>query len=163
MTKPRAMAMIDLDLMREWLALPSPGAGDLRLLAQHGVAREAIHRAGGLAVARIDTGGRLWAPEPAGTPAFILPVWDGPAPSIYCGVENPMLIDMIAWRPDDARRWWCRQDDFDSALGADHLDLAHTENRPISLHQTPLQWLQADCRGACLLNYCAAAWGMVAA
>ncbi len=155
--------MLPHDLTCEWLALPSPGAGDLRLLGRHGVTREAIHRAGGLAVGRIDTGGRLWAPEPTGTPAFILPAWDGSAPSIYCGVEDPMLIDMIAWWPDDARRWWYRQDDFDAALGGDHLDLAHTAGRPVSLHQTPLQWLQADCRGACLLNYCAAAWGGIAA
>ena len=151
------------DLTREWLELPSPGAGDRRLLEEHGVTREAIHRAGGLAVARIDTGGRLWASTPTGTPAFVLPVWDGPAPSIYCGVENPLLIDTIAWRPDDPARWWYRHDDFDAALGDDHLDLAHTAGRPVSLHQTPLKWLQADCRGACLLNYCAAAWGGIAA
>ena len=50
-----------------------------------------------------------------------------------------------------------------AALGTDLLDLAHTAARPISLHQTPLSWLQADCRGACLLGYCEAAWWGLAA
>ena len=80
--------MLPHDLTREWLVLPSPGSGDLRLLGQHGVTCEAIHRAGGLAIARINTGGRIWMPEPTGTPAFTLPAWDGPAPSIYCGVSR---------------------------------------------------------------------------
>ncbi len=150
--------MNSLDLTREWLSIPSPGAGDLQLLAELGVTRETRHRAGGLAVARISTVGRLWTPEPNGTPAFVLPVWDGPAPSIYCGVENPVLIDMIAWRPDDPARWWYRQGAVDAVLGAGHLDLAHVEGWPISLHQTPLDWLRADCRGACLLDHCEARW-----
>ncbi len=149
--------MTALDLGREWLALPDAGLGDRQLLEQQGVTREAIHRAGGLAVARISMVGRLWMPEPTGTPAFILPVWDGPAPSIYSGVENPVLIDMIAWRPDDLACWWYRTGEGD-ALGIDNLDLAHIEGWPISLHRTPLDWLRAGCRGACLLDYCEGAW-----
>ncbi len=144
-------------LIREWLALPDIGCGDRRLLEQQGVTREAIHRAGGLAVARIGTTGRLWMPEPTGTPAFILPVWDGPAPSIYSGVENPVLIDMIAWRPDDPTRWWYRTGEG-AALGIDNLNLAHTEGWPISFATTPLDWLRGDCRGACLLGLCEARW-----
>ncbi len=147
-----------LDLSREWLALPDAGPGDRQLLEQQGVTREAIHRAGGLAVARIGTTGRLWMPEPTGTPAFILPVWNGPAPSIYSGVENPVLIDMIAWRPDDPTRWWYRQGEVDLVLGAEHLDLAHVEGWPITFEPTPLDWLRADCRGAVLLGYCEARW-----
>ena len=147
-----------LDLTREWLALPDAGRGDRRLLGQHDVTREAIHRTGGLAVARISTVGRLWKPEPTGTPAFILPVWDGPAPSIYSGVENPVLIDMIAWRPDEPARWWYRQGEVDAVLGIDNLDLAHIEGWPISLHRTPLDWLRAGCRGAVLLDRCEARW-----
>ncbi len=144
--------------MREWLALPSPGVGDRRLLEQQGVTRDAIHRAGGLAIARISTTRRLWMQEPTGKPAFILPAWDGPAPSIYSGVENPVLIDMLAWRPDDPARWWYRQGDVDVVLGAAHLDLAHAEAWPISLHRTPLDWLRAGCRGAVLLDHCEARW-----
>ena len=150
--------MNSMDFTREWLLLPSPGAGDLQLLAELGVAREAIHRAGGLAVARISTVGRVWMSEPNGTPAFILSIWNDTTPSIYCGVENPVLIDMIAWRPDDPTRWWYRLGEVDVALGAEHLDLAHVEHWPITLARSPLDWLQGNCRGACLLGYCEAAW-----
>ena len=146
-----------LDLAREWLALPGIGCGDRRLLEQRGVTREAIHRAGGLAVARISTAGRLWTPEPTGAPAFILPVWAGPAPSIYQAVGNPVLIDMIAWRPDDLACWWYRTGEGD-ALGIDNLDLAHIEGWPITFEPTPLDWLRAGCRGAVLLDYCEARW-----
>ena len=150
--------MTPLDLVREWLALPGIGCGDRRLLEQQGVTREAIHRAGGLAVARISTVGRLWTPSPTGRPAFVLPVWDGPAPSIYCGVEDPLLADLIVWRPDAPARWWYRLGEIDVDLGAENLDLAHTEGWPISLHLTPLDWLRADCRGTVLLDHCEARW-----
>ena len=147
-----------LDLERGWLALSDIGCGDRRLLQQRGVTREAIHRAGGLAVARISTVGRLWSPEPTGTPAFILPVWNGPAPSIFQAVEHPLLIDMLAWRPDDPACWRFRRGDINAVLGADHLDLAHSEAWPITLHRTALDWLRAGCRGACLLGYCEIRW-----
>ncbi len=149
--------MLPHDLVREWLALPGIGHGDRRLQEQQGVTREAIHRAGGMAVARIGTTGRLWMPEPTGTPTFILPVWAGPAPSIYSIIESPVLIDMIAWRPDDPSRWWYRTGEGDT-LGIDNLDLAHAEGWPISLHRTPLDWLRAGCRGAVLLDRCEAGW-----
>ncbi len=151
-----------LDLSRDWLALPDIGCGDRRLLEQHGVTREAVHRAGGLAVARIGTTRRLWMPEPTGTPAFVLPVWTGPAPSIYQAVEHPLLIDMIAWRPDDPARWWYRQGET-AVLGIDHLDLAHVEGWPISFATSPAEWLRGNCHGACLLGYCEAGWWEVAA
>ena len=128
-----------VDISREWLALPDVGRGDRRLLEQHGVTREAIQRAGGLAVARIGTTGRLWAPEPTGTPAFVQPIWNGPAPSIYQAVEHPLLIDMIAWSPRAPMCWWYRTGDGDT-LGIDNLDLAHTEGWPISFTTTPLEW-----------------------
>ena len=149
--------MPPLDLARELLALPDAGRGDRRLLERQGVTREAIHRAGGLAVAGIATVGRLWTPEPTRAPAFVTPVWDGPAPSIYQAVERPLLIDLIAWRPADLACWWYRTGEGD-VLGIDNLDLAHIEGWPISLHRTPLDWLRAGCRGAVLLDHCEARW-----
>ena len=150
------------DLTRQWLAMRDIGHGDRQLLEKQGVTREATHRAGGLAVARIGTTGRVWMPEPAGAPAFVLPVWVGPVPSIYCGVENPVLVDLIAWRPDDPTTWWYRTGEG-AALGTENLALAHTEGWPISFAATPLDWLRGDSRGACLLGYCEAAWWEVAA
>ena len=43
-------------------------------------------------------------------------------------------------------------------LGADHLERAHATGWPISFTTTPLDWLRADCRGACLLDHCEARW-----
>ncbi len=149
--------MLPHDLIREWLALPDIGRGDRQLLDRRGVTREAIHRAGGLAVTRISTAGRLWMPESTGAPAFVSPVWAGAAPSIYSSVETPVLIDMIAWRPDDPTRWWYRTGEG-AVLGTDNLDLAHAEGWPICLARSPLEWLQADCRGAVLLDHCEARW-----
>ena len=147
-----------LDLLAEWLATPSLNSRQRRELEALGVTREAVHRAGGLGWARISTTGRVYQPGNIGTVMIIMPVWAGPAPSIYQGVENPVLIDMIAWRPDDLARWWYRQGDVELVLGADHLELAHATGWPISFTTTPLDWLRADCRGACLLDHCEARW-----
>ena len=139
-------------LLHEWLALPDVGRVGRKILGDLGVTRDAIHRAGGLARARIQVIGRTWRPDLVGFPAVVMPVWDGAAPSIFEAVEHPLLIDMIAWRPSESWRWFYRVGARRAVLGADHLDLAHTEGWPITLESTPLEWLQADCRGAVLLD-----------
>ncbi len=66
-----------------WLTLPSiSDAG----LARLGIDRRMANRAGGLAWGRKTT-------------FVIQPCWRGPVPSLECGVENPVLDDLIAWRP----------------------------------------------------------------
>jgi hypothetical protein len=94
-----------------------------------------------------------------------LGVWFGSAPSIYCVVEEPWLSDVIAFRPEDPYRWWLRRGNG-GVLGEDnYLDALET-GRPIMLHPHPLAWLQADCRGAVLLDDLElryeADWGAVA-
>jgi hypothetical protein len=88
----------------------------------------------------------------------IQPVWAGPAPSIFRAVEHPVLADMIAFHPEEPTRWWYRIGDPGAVLGADNLDLAHSEGWPITFELTPLAWLQADCCGAVLLELCEAHW-----
>ncbi len=80
-------------LTAEWLSLRDATRHDLECL---GITREAMHRAGGLAKARITTIGRLWRPDFSGRPAYVIPVWDGLAPSIYRAVEHPRLLDLVA-------------------------------------------------------------------
>ena len=147
-----------LDLMAEWLATPGLNSRQRRQLEDLGVTREAVHRAGGLGWARITTTGRLYRPADAGDVAIIQPVWAGPAPSIYQGVEDPLLADLIAWRPQEPTRWWYRHGDCQAILGADNLALAHSENWPICFAMTPLDWLRANCHGAVLLEICEAHW-----
>ncbi len=151
--------MMRLDtLTPEWLAIPCLNSRQRRQLEELGVTREATHRGGGLCWARVSTNGRLYMPSNAGDVAFIQPVWAGPAPSIYQAVERPVLDDLLAWRPEEPTRWHYRLGTPGAALGADNLDLAHSEGWPICFATTPLDWLRGDCRGAVLLELCEAHW-----
>ena len=145
-------------LMSEWLATPGLNSRQLRQLEELGVTREAEQRGGGLGWARVLTTGRLYMPCDSGDVAIIMPVWAGPAPSIYQAVENPQLADLIAWRPEEPTRWTYRLGTPGGMLGADNLELAHSEGWPITFELTPLAWLLADCRGAVLLEVCEAHW-----
>ena len=97
-----------LSLAREWLATPSLNSRQRRQIEDMGVTREAVHRASGLGWSRVSTTCRLYMPSNAGDVAIIMPVWAGPAPSIYEAVEHPLLDDLIAWRPDSPERWLYR-------------------------------------------------------
>ena len=147
----------DPDLMVEWLATFSLISRQRKQLADLGVTREAIVRGGDLGWTRVtDIGGRCYTPSPAGDVMVIMPVWAGPAPSIYQAVENPVLFDLICWHPEEPTRWLYRIGDPGGVLGAENLDLAHAEDLPISFATTPLSWLLGDCRGAVLLDVCEA-------
>ncbi len=147
-----------LDLAREWLATPSLNSRQRAQLEEKGVAREAVHLAGGLGWARVATTGRLYMPSDAGDVIVIQPVWGGAAPSIFQAVESPLLDDLIAWHPDSPTRWHYRVGTPGAVLGGDNLDLAHAEGLPISFALTPLDWLRGDCCGAVLLEVCEGHW-----
>ena len=150
--------MMELDLMAEWAATPSLNSRQRKQLEELGVTREATQRAGGLGWARVSIAGRLYVPSHAGDVAIIQPVWAGPAPSIYQAVEHPQLADLIAWHPEEPTRWWYRLGDPGAVLGADNLELAHSEAWPITFELTPLAWLLANCHGAVLLELVEAHW-----
>ncbi len=132
-----------------WLSLPTVSDAGL---ARFGVDRSAALRAGGLAWARITTAGRAFDLDPAGIPAIVQPVWRGPAPSIYAGVEHPVLADLLAWRPAEPARWFYKWGCDSPALGDEYVETAHTEARPLVCHLTPLDWLRGGCRGTVLLD-----------
>ena len=132
-----------------WLTLPTiSDAG----LARMSVSRLAAARAGGLAWSRITTFGRGFDLSPSGFPAVIQPVWRGPAPSLECGVENPVLDDLIAWCPADPGKWWYRWAAAWPALGDHFIDEAHMDGRPLDCHLTPLEWRRGGCRGTVMLG-----------
>ena len=153
-------AVIDnLNIEAEWLGTPSLHSRQRRQIEGLGITREAIHRAGGLGWARVSTiGGRCYTPSPAGDVLVILPVWAGPAPSIFQAVETPALADLLAWHPETPTRWWYRIGTPGAVLGGDNLELAHAEGLPINFATTPLDWLRGDCRGGVLLEICEAHW-----
>ncbi len=147
-------AMISAELTEEqaqalWLSLPSISDDGLLHLE---VDRGAAARAGGLAWSRITTAGRAFDFDHAGSPAVIQPVWRGPAPSIYAGVEHPVLADLIAWRPAEPGRWWYRWGCDTPTLGDEYVDDAHQHHHPLVCHSTPLDWLRAGCVGCVLLD-----------
>ncbi len=127
-------------------------------LADAGITFQAMLRAGDLGVERINASGRLYMPSADGFPAIILAIWSPAPPSIYCAVENPVITDLIAFRTDAPVTWWYRIGESDVVLGTDHLQIAHAAGWPISLATTPLDWLRANCCGACLLDHCEARW-----
>ena len=132
-----------------WLCLPSISDDGL---ARFGIDRHIANRSGGLAWSRITTAGRAFDFAHDGIPAVIQPVWRGPAPSLECGVEFPILADLIAWRPAEPSRWWYRWFVDSPALGDHYIDFAHTEGQPLTCRLTPLDWLRCGCRGSVLLD-----------
>ena len=141
MTEDQAQAL--------WLSLPTVSDAGL---ARLGVDRAAALRAGGLAWSRITTAGRAFDFDHGGIPAVIQPVWLGPAPSIYQGVEHPILADLIAWRPAEPALWWYRWGCDSPALGDEYVDDAHRYHHPLVCHLTPLEWLRSGCRGTVMLE-----------
>ncbi len=127
-----------LDLLAELLGTSSLNSRQRKKLEGMGVSREAMHRCGGFGWARVSTTGRLYMLSDAGNVAFIQPVWAGPAPSIYQAVEDPLLDDLLAWRPEEPTHWHYRLGTPGAALGADNLDLAHSEGWPVCFATTPL-------------------------
>jgi hypothetical protein len=132
-----------------WLTLPTLSD---KGLARMGVSRMAAARAGGLAWSNITIFGRGFDLSPSGIPAVIQPVWRGPAPSIYCGVENPILEELIAWRPAEPGQWWYRWGADWPSLGDHFIDVAHLAGDPLTCHLTPLDWLRGGCRGTVMLE-----------
>ncbi len=152
------MAIMKLDLLAELLGTSSLNIRQRKKIEGMGVSPKAMHLCGGFGWARVSTTGRLYMPSNAGDVAFIQPVWAGPAPSIYQAVEDPLLDDLLAWRLEEPTRWHYRLGTPGTVLGADNLDLAHSEGWPITFELSPLAWLLADCRGAVLLELCEAHW-----
>ncbi len=144
-----APMMTEEQVQTLWLGLPSiSDAG----LARLGIDRRIANRAGGLAWSRIATAGRGFDFAHEGIPSVIQPVWRGPAPSLECGVEHPVLADLIAWRPVEPGQWWYRWGSDFPALGDEYIEAAHTEAQSLICHLTPLDWLRRGCRGTVLLE-----------
>ena len=127
-------------------------------LADVGITFQAMLRAGDLGVERIATTGRLYMPAPDGFPALIMAIWSPAPPSIYCAIEDPEILDLIAFRTDDPGRWWHCIGEPDLILGEDrYLDATQT-GAPLKVFDSPIAWLQGNCEGACILDDCEARW-----
>ncbi len=121
-------------------------------LADAGITFQAMLRAGDLGVERISAAGRLYMPSPDGFPAVILAVWAPAPPSIYCAVEDPEIVDLIAFRTDVPDNWWYRVGEPGLILGDDHYLDAIETSAPIKVFESPVAWLMDNCDGAVFLD-----------
>ena len=145
-----------------WLSLPPLSENGLGRI---GIDRRIANRGGGLAWANVTTAGRAFDFAHDGIPSIIQPVWRGQAPSIECGVEHPILADLIAWRPTEPHRWYYKWGCDTPALGDEYVEDAHALG-PLYCHLTPLDWLRSGCVGTVLLDHAehyALAFGRTAA
>ena len=132
-------------LLTEFLASPGLTSRHLARLSEAGVTTAAWMRAGGLTTPRLSTTGRLFMPDSVGQPMFMMRVFDGEPVSFDNPVEAP-LADLLAFRLDDPGHWWLRRGAPDLVLGKGQLGEALSTGAPIRLHETPLDWLCAECR-----------------
>ena len=117
-------------------------------LGAHGVSPVAIYCPfprlhGHFGVCRAQFNEALYEPAPDGDPVIVMGVTEHP---------DDALVDLVAFKPSDPSRWWLRLGNA-VLLGLHNVRLAHFEQVPVEVHATPLAWLQADCRGCCVLDW----------
>ena len=144
--------MDDVDLLDEFLSYPGLMRAHLDRLQHAGVSAAARICAGGLTAPNVVTAGRLFVPSETGDPVFAIPIYDGRPPSFENPDPTAPLVDLCAFRLDEPERWWLRIDEPHLVLGKDKFFNAILSGSKIILHATPLQWLQAECEGACPLD-----------
>lgn len=118
--------------------------------ARHGIGRDVIFgpHCSLVGAARIEIDGQHYQPVESGRPAIILPVSWSYAP---CELEP---VDLVAWQPGRSDGWYLRKGDA-VMLGEASIDRVMTVEEPLTLHQTPLDWIQAGLDGAVILDWCA--------
>ncbi len=140
--------MLPANLESEFdLAVAKLNQDNIRHLDDAGVSFEAICRTGYVGVERIATTGRLYMPAPDGFPVLIMAIWSPAPPSIYCAVEDPEIVDLIALRTDDRGRWWYRLGEPGLILGEDYYLDAIDYDMPLKVFESPVAWLRGDCDG----------------
>ena len=73
------------------------------------------------------------------------------------GVPEPHLgwreiFDFVAFKSDAPGTWW-RRTGYADVLGADEIDRLAFLRQPVIVHETPLDWLRAGCRGCVILDW----------
>lgn len=146
-----------------WLAAPRSAIGAMRIMT-YGDGTWQPDELGRLHLIVVTNlmvvgGGHLIACDERGEP-----VYDGPPGELE-------FEDLLAFRPEQPERWWCRLG-IARWLGGYELarravgvmnwvvepDLApdiHNTAEPLQLHRTPLSWLRSNCQGAVPLTQCA--------
>ena len=80
----------------------------------------------------------------AGQRAYMHPIYSA-------GIDSE-IIDVVAWMPSDASRWFTLNY-TGWPLGDDQLPYAEFWSEPVILHPTPLAWLAADGVGVVVMDW----------
>ena len=65
------------------------------------------------------------------------------------------IIDLCAWYLSDPGKWWLRHGDETAFLGSAAVEQAAFYQQALQLASTPEAWIEARCKGACVIN-----WGL---
>ena len=145
------------DLLQEFAASAAKAAQPetVAWLARYGIGRGVIFgpHCSLVGVARIEIDGQYYQPVPEGHPAIIIPVSYDYAP----GCLDP--LDLIAFTPARPDRWYHRTG-WGDVLGEDAIERAWLLEQPLTMHATPLDWLQAGGHGTCILDWSAARFAL---
>jgi len=125
----------------------------LVLLKRQGVTFQTFLKCGSPAVAQGVTNKNYWEINNNAAPLIVLPVYDGPVPSIYWPVDDPVLCDLVAWRQNDPHNWHFLVGDYPAFLGQFWADDAAFVHDNITLYSTPLDWLRGDGSGSVVLDW----------
>lgn len=105
----------------------------------------------------------VWRTDPWGDRAIIVAdikwkyrpcpgLTDLPEKEIFLGAWYPTPCDLIAFKPGAPRAFWPLSGSA-WMLGYDNLEEANFFERPLTVHETPLDWLRDGCEGIVMLNW----------
>ena len=133
------------DLIKIWLQLPSPGRDQLERI---GISFYASQKVGGIRTSHVRYGeSRIEAlvtrPGSAilSEQALILPVFIDP-PSIWRSVDDPALIDLVAFDPMNPDQWQTARGEG-TMLGEAAFNEAMGDGLELPVFRNPLEWVQA--------------------
>ena len=101
-----------------------------------------------------------WQPFQDGLPAYILPCgWRQIVPptrlrSVLDPIPFDQVVDLVAVFPSAPATWALRQG-YGTFLGEDAVEAAGFDRTALTLYETPLEWLQNEAMGACIVNWSA--------
>ncbi len=81
-----------------------------------------------------------------------MPVWSGAAPGLFSDVEDPLLLDLLAFHPSQPEFWLYRIGAPGLILGEDIYCDALRSGAPFRAFTTPVDFLVNNCRGAVWLD-----------
>jgi len=135
------------DLLTEFATMASTAVLSADWLSRHGIDSEVHYRAGAAIVGacRASMGGAHWFQSPE-TPVLVAPL----SYSVETGELDP--IDLLAW-PLGKPSALMRRTFDGSAIGEQEISRAAFFGSPLTLHETPADWVAANGTGAVLLDW----------